>query len=1155
MNNKPFTYQLKLAFIGLCIVLVLFVICVDKNIRFTSKNKEIIFISSSVIRTEEFESHLPHYAEIVYLSKNRSGIEQITETLARREEIDAVRIISHGNAGFFTLNGEVFNHRFVAENSEAIASWKEALADDADIMLYGCKFAASAEGRKLVKKLAELTGADIAAATEEIGGMLANWTLDYKVGEIGTATLKMKGYEFHLATLTVTSNADGGAGSLRQAITDAVGGDEIVFNLSEGNETITLSLGDINIGKNLTIDGDNSEGSGTDITISGNWSYRILNITVATVTLQNLTLENGDCTPLGEGGGIKNTGNLTLNSVDITGCTAYVGGGIYNEGDLTLSDCIISGNISTDGPGGGIYHYNGDLSVANSEIKNNVSPHDGGGISNYAGTITSISNSTISGNTCDRQGGGIFNAWGELTSIDKSTICNNSAGYYGGGMFSYYQYTPQISNTTICGNTANYMGGGICTVYSDINIENSTISGNHSNSNDLGIEGAEDGGGIYFFDGIFTFKNTLIAGNYKGSGTSTGDDYFYVGGTLTDNGHNVVWYSNVAANATGGFNDKNDILYNTKYYDAGLSYTSWSRNGAVLDNQNLNLSSTLADNGGPTQTLAVTSGSFAISAGSWDSKITVDQRGENRREVNPTIGAFEYIFSDITWTGATSTAWETTSNWNPPALPTSSDDLTIPDVTNQPEVNSTDAICNNLTIDTDAMLTVKPARALTVGGDLVNNADTLGLVLESDATGTGNLANNSTGVGATVEQFFVEDQWHYVTTPVTGHIEVERSLNHFYVIGHTEVTDAWNYLQTGNTLTSTTGYGAQYYWPAGNDTTLKFFGILNTGNQTFNTAFTDHDTHGWNLTGNPYPCTIDWETGITLTGVDDAIYLWDPVAESYTSYVSGVGSPVTQTGYIAPNQGFFVRANAPGGSVAFTDASKTTTSQAAFKSVSEKNIIRLTLSDFAGRADETVISINPLATSGFDARFDASKLKAVTSLTPQLSIVYQGGEYSINSLSELLDDMVIQLEMLIKQKGTHTLSLNGLKEYSGSLPVYLYDAVNDIYTDLAISDYTFEAVEGELKTFWLAFGISSNTPDVLPESSVTLSVNQQQLILDGMKNIPGRAMISNLTGQIIYTRKVKTDRLVIPLSRPGVYLVKVVQDNNQVFTGKIYANF
>jgi hypothetical protein len=89
-----------------------------------------------------------------------------------------------------------------------------------------------------------------------------------------------------MATLTVTSNVDSGAGSLRAAIAIAQAGDTIQFDPSLANQTITLTTGQLEIDKGLIIDGANAPG----LTISGNNAYRVINVTNnIDFTLRNLT--------------------------------------------------------------------------------------------------------------------------------------------------------------------------------------------------------------------------------------------------------------------------------------------------------------------------------------------------------------------------------------------------------------------------------------------------------------------------------------------------------------------------------------------------------------------------------------------------------------------------------------------------------------------------------------------------------------------------------------------------------------------------------------------------------------------------------------------------------------------------------------------------
>ncbi len=142
------------------------------------------------------------------------------------------------------------------------------------------------------------------------------------------------------ADQVVTTNADSGAGSLRQAIVDAGDGDTITFNLSSGNETIIISS-ELAIAESLTIDGSNTAGSGTAVTVQvttpGTSAWRVFSVNNAgkITTIENMTIRGGDISGLSGvarlGGGILlgvDAGTLNLNNVTVKDSKAYQGGGI-----------------------------------------------------------------------------------------------------------------------------------------------------------------------------------------------------------------------------------------------------------------------------------------------------------------------------------------------------------------------------------------------------------------------------------------------------------------------------------------------------------------------------------------------------------------------------------------------------------------------------------------------------------------------------------------------------------------------------------------------------------------------------------------------------------------------------------------------------------
>ncbi len=412
-----------------------------------------------------------------------------------------------------------------------------------------------------------------------------------------------------------------------------------VLNVASGTFTGT---GDqvVNISKNLTV-----RGQGADSTIvDGEKARRGFNITSSTVNLEDLTIANGSALGRFEGGEdgggvlIGSASNVTINRTSITNNTAGdamasfgTGGGIFlDEGNtLTVIDSKILGNSASEN-GGGISNggssssaNGGTLNVIDSTISNNISGIDsivvygsGGGIFNGAGGTVTITNSTISNNLADRNGGGISNGLfspflGGTVTITNSTISGNSSRNVesdgnGGGIYNYGLLS--LTNSTISGNSASLNGGGL---YNDdlAQIDFSTISNNSAGNS---------GGGIfsryYSSDTVSTVGNSIVAGNLA----PTNAEVFNTNtGIFLSNGFNLVGQN---GNAGGFPTIGTDIIL------AGAINTAIAP---------------LADNGGPTLTHALVSGSPAIDAGS-SSELTTDQRGASRPQNGKSdIGAFE----------------------------------------------------------------------------------------------------------------------------------------------------------------------------------------------------------------------------------------------------------------------------------------------------------------------------------------------------------------------------------------------------------------------------------------------------------------------------------------------------------------------------------
>ncbi|MCA8988585.1 MAG: VCBS repeat-containing protein, partial [Planctomycetaceae bacterium] len=399
-----------------------------------------------------------------------------------------------------------------------------------------------------------------------------------------------------------TDPARGQGTSLREAIIAANSNSDqttILFDASLDGTPIVLTI--IGKGENAALTGDLDiledtiiQGNGVNSTIiDGNDSDRIFELfSGKTLLIDSAKVMNGNETN---------------------------GGAISSTGDLTLQNSVFEGNTASTG--GVVYATTGQLNVYGSSLTGNSAAF--GGVASLSGASTTlvVDSSFISGNTASSYGG-VFRL-SSLTSstnrIINSTIAANESGGQGGAIYSSVSNLV-IENSTIAFNESESQGGAIYSFVSDFNIVNSTIALNHARISNTGT--IVSGGGIYLSSSSSDFQidNSVIAGN-KSSTSASPDDVRGIFETSSSN--NLIGDPSTSGGLTNGV--KGNIV--------GVDAAD------VLE-------STLADNGGPTQTLALLPGSVAINAGNQDLTTSLtDQRGAGFERVvagQVDIGAFEF---------------------------------------------------------------------------------------------------------------------------------------------------------------------------------------------------------------------------------------------------------------------------------------------------------------------------------------------------------------------------------------------------------------------------------------------------------------------------------------------------------------------------------
>lgn len=459
--------------------------------------------------------------------------------------------------------------------------------------------------------------------------------------------------------IPVTTNADPGPGSLREAIATANGAGDFIIRFQAGLSPIVLTSAQLQITKaagTLRI-----EGPGADkLSISGQDTYRIFYITQGTISIAGLTLTHGNAN---DGGAIYATGS----DVTLANCTiaenkaTNIGGGICAKDYVTLSldHCTISGNQASSSPdsssGGGIYATDDViLSLNHCTISGNQAGYAGGGICAEEYNVTlSLNNCIISGNQVNTIGGGITAWYGTLT-FNHCTISENHTKHLGGGIAAW-DSTLTFNHCTISGNQAESGGGGIYAEKDTITSNNCTISENQAKSSSgggiyaktngtiscshctiSGNQAAAVGGGIYAENVIPAFNNCTISRNQARSG---GGICYVIKDSTPFNIRNTIVGNNTASSNRG-----NDIWSkNTNSQGYNLIQDIKDSNMTMVKTDLIGfdpLLGPLASNGGPTQTMALNPSSPAVNAGNTD--LPTDQRGSPRNDGSPDIGAYEY---------------------------------------------------------------------------------------------------------------------------------------------------------------------------------------------------------------------------------------------------------------------------------------------------------------------------------------------------------------------------------------------------------------------------------------------------------------------------------------------------------------------------------
>ncbi len=918
---------------------------------------------------------------------------------------------------------------------------------------------------------------------------------------------------------------------------------------------------------NLTV----GQGSSGTLRLGNNGTSRILTVN------GNVTINNGATL-------ISGTSNATH--------TATISGNIINNGTLNFrptSSRVV--NVTFDGSTDQLISGTGSTTAFNTIIQN---------------TGTNISN-TLSITSSN------FTAPDQFLTLNNGTFKLSSTNALSIALFS--------SDYTLAINTGFHLNNPNATINFNGNLllnGNLTVQAGTINIGDAVDEYLESKGGAVLVSG----GNLNIASRYFSTNINTLSDFTMNGGTLTVpfvGSSNSTQYP-FHIDATGStFNMSGGSLIlqseggsgseNLGLYLDGLAFNNISGgtiqfgNNATPSDQNFKVFSTsslpnlLVHNMHSTVTLmnpVEIAGDISITGGTLDANSQNLSIGGNWNNT----GSFIEESSTVTFNG--------TSNQSISAI-SGEDFYNLTINKSAGSINVIDTITLHETLD------------LQNGTLNTNNK----VVLHSDASGTSRIAAITSAVisGDVIAQRFMpggenKRKWRYMSSPVNvgGNISLSQFIDDIYISGNGGASNGFDESPTntpslraydesisGNvdqgwvapsSINSTypTGSGFEVFGRGSRatvnpfdvfttplDATIDLIGNINQGNISTNLSYTnnaDPSADGFNLIGNPYPSQIDFNSvGITKTNMENRFWVYNPNSGSYGVFDGelNVGTNGISR-YISSSQGFFVKANAPGASISFTENAKSTVSPFIYfrsqKNIANSlNILQLKVVRDSLISDELLIAFKENASITDEDPSDAEKF-----FNDQLNF------YSKSSNGKNLAINAFPFSMLADTINLSLFAYNGTSDPWTGLYTMYYNADSIYALNLVLEDryegkliplqqngsFTFNitndplSIGNERFKLLINTNITSTEHTLVQKQAVVMFPNpvKNKLTLrlnKILKDKNCRVTLYNQSGKMMHTDSYSIDESEVSVSvedlDPGIYMIILDKDSGE-WSGK-----
>lgn len=502
-----------------------------------------------------------------------------------------------------------------------------------------------------------------------------------------------------------------------------------------------------------------------------------------------------------------------------------------------------------------------------------------------------------------------------------------------------------------------------------------------------------DGGGIWdgitYQSGVLTVNPLIVNLPYTEDFDGANPPYPPAGWTVIDNNSDDITWESSSGIMMVSYNDTeamDDWLFSPGMnLSAGVTYSLVFFYGAYSEDY--------------PEKLEVKFGTTATVAGMTSvailSDVNITSWKEASCEITPQATGTYYIgwhgFSDAdmydlliddvevvmvnSWTGLVDNFWSTPGNWLTGEVPTSSTIVTI----NSPAnviVDLPHAVCGRLTINAGGKVTINPNMGLEAY--IINNAGEAGLLVLSDASGTGQVLCNG-GVPMVFQRFIQgadwsdpTSGWHFLSSPLTNQLvsgdwtpTAADDDYDFYSWDGNAVT--WlNQKVPENGLTDFEqgiGYKVAYQMTRSH----VFSGVSSDNGLAFSRWI---NANSWLMFGNPFPCAIKWmhqRSDWTMDGIQDIAKIWNSENKSYSDLYPNDIIPATN-GFLVFGEGIFTSVTVQ---MSIPPSARTIDATPFYKSTDNLGVFLEVRETDRGSAQESNLMLNENASENYNPLCDS----------------------------------------------------------------------------------------------------------------------------------------------------------------------------------------